>query len=142
MTPSIAGSSVIAANTVNSTITRGGDADAGEEVQAEHEQAEHRDADRGAGEQHGAAGRVERPDRGLLRRQAGLQAVAVPGDDEQRVVDADAEADQRGEDRADVVDRQPVAQQPDRERAADQREDRADQRQQHREERAERAAAG
>ena len=75
----------------------GGDRDAVEEADAEREHAEQRDADGDPGEHHGAAGGVDRVDDRLLDRLALLQPLAVAGDDEQRVVDADAETDQQRE---------------------------------------------
>ena len=51
--------------------------------------------DRRAGEQHRAPGGVERERDRALGLEPVAQALAVAGDDEQRVVDADADADHR-----------------------------------------------
>ena len=73
---------------------RGCDRGAVEQAHAEREHPEQRDHDRGAGEQHGAAGGVERRlDRLLHVAAVGAVVLAKARDDEQRVVDADAEAD-------------------------------------------------
>ena len=64
--PSSAGSSVIAAIIMTSTPGRAGDGQAADELEAHDEQAEQRDHDGDAGEQHGAAGRVDRLDGGVL----------------------------------------------------------------------------
>ena len=77
---------------------RRGDGDAVEEADAEREHPEQRDADDDPGEQHGTAGGVDAIRRPPPRRDLPrMQALAIPGDDEQRVVDADAEADQQRE---------------------------------------------
>ena len=64
------------------------------------------------GEQDRAPGGVEGVDDRLLDRLAGLDALAHPRDDEQRVVDADAEADQQRELRGERRDRDDVREQP------------------------------
>ena len=56
-----------------------------------------------AREQNGAARGAERLHRRRCGRSRRLQAAAVPGDDEQGIVDAHAEPDQRAEDRRDAV---------------------------------------
>ena len=63
------------------------------------------------GEQHGSAARVERLDDGLLHAEPELQPFAVAGDDEQRVVDADTEADHGDHRRREVRHRDHVADQ-------------------------------
>ena len=68
-----------------------------QEPHAQHEQAEQGDAHRAAGKQHGATGRVQGAHRGVFGRQAGLQALPVARDDEERVVDADTQADESGQ---------------------------------------------
>ena len=71
------------------------DRDAVEEAHAEREHAEQGDADRDAGEHDRSPGGVERVDDRLLGRYAALESLPEAGDDEERVVDADAEADQQ-----------------------------------------------
>ena len=60
-----------------------------------------------AGEDHRAAGGVHGADGGLLERLPGAEVLAVPGDDEQRVVDADGEAEHRAEGGGEVGDGEP-----------------------------------
>ena len=50
---------------------------------------------------------------GLLGIETGLQPLAVAGDDEQRVVDAHADADHRGQRRREALQRVHVREQPD-----------------------------
>ena len=77
-----------------------------------HEQhAEQRDHDGGAGEEHRPAGGVDGDRDRLAHGVAGVELLAVAGDDQQRVVDADAEADHDAEERGEVGDGQDVAQQ-------------------------------
>ena len=66
------------------------------------EQAEDGDDDGGAGEQHGLAGGGVGGAGGVLDAHAVVEVLAVPGDDEQRVVDADAEADHDAEDQREL----------------------------------------
>ena len=73
----------------------GTDAEAGHELEADQQEAEERDDHGHAGEAHGTAGGVLGGDGRGLRVEALVQSLAVPGDDEQRVVDAHAEADHR-----------------------------------------------
>ena len=68
------------------------------------EQAEDGDDDGGAGEQHGLAGGGVGGAGGVLDAHAVVEVLAVAGDDEQRVVDADAEADHRAEDQRELGD--------------------------------------
>ena len=63
--------------------------------QAHQQDAEHRDDDDEAGEHHGPPGRRDRADGGPSWLLPLGEVAAEPGDDEQRVVDADAEADHR-----------------------------------------------
>ena len=59
------------------------------------EQSEDGDDDGRAREQHGLPGGGDRGAGRVLDAHALVEVLAVPGDDEQRVVDADAEADHR-----------------------------------------------
>ena len=68
----------------------GGHGQAVEERHAEGEHAEQGDADDDPGEQHGPARGVDRVDDRRLDVAAGDETLAVPGHDEQGVVDADA----------------------------------------------------
>jgi hypothetical protein len=71
-----------------------------EPVKETHPQGEHpeeRDAHDDAGEQDGTPGGIDRVDDGGLAVMAGDQALAVTGHDEQRIVDAHAEADEKHE---------------------------------------------
>ncbi|MEH3054619.1 MAG: hypothetical protein PGN13_11545 [Patulibacter minatonensis] len=91
--------------------------DADQVRQPHEEQAEHRDHDRAAGDDHRAAGRSHRVGDRILRARADLRGGAVAREDQQGVVDADADADHDGHRRRPVrrVDR--VRHEPD-ERAA------------------------
>ena len=116
---------------------RRGDGDALHEAQAHEEQAHQGDDHGEPGEQHGAAARVDRLDDGLLHAQPELQALPVAGDDEQGVVDADAEADHRHHLHREVGHRDEVAEQRDEGGAdAESEQGRAD-RQPHRQHRTE-----
>ena len=83
---------------------RAADAELRDEVEADERQAGDGDRHGQAGEQDRAAGRRAGLGRGVARRQAVVQELSEPCDDEQRVVDPDAEADHRDEDRRDRVD--------------------------------------
>ena len=72
------------------------------------------------------------------RRHPGAPLRLVAGDDEQRVVDADAEPDHRRERRRDGRDLGDLADQRDDRQAADEPDDRGDDRQPHRDDGAER----
>ncbi len=117
---------------------RGADDDTVQEAQVRHQHADERDAHRAAREQHRAAGGVQGGDRGVLRVGAAQDAAPVPGDDEQGVVDADTETDQRGQQGGDLGDGGGVAEQLDGEHPGADTEDRHHERQQHREEGSER----
>ena len=93
--PRTAGSSVTDAAMTTSTASDHGEGEPVHGRLAHQQDAEHRDDDGHAGEQHRAAGGRDRGQRGPSRVLAVGQAAAEPGDDEQRVVDADADADHR-----------------------------------------------
>jgi hypothetical protein len=65
------------------------------------------------------------------RGHPGLEVAAVPGDDEQRVVDSHAQPDQDAQRRADRGNAHPVGEEPDGHQAGGQRGDRDRQGQQH-----------
>ncbi len=117
---------------------RRGDAQAGDVADAQHQHPEQGDAYRGAGEQDRASRGVQRAGRRVLGGHPGLDVVAVPGDDEQRVVDAHAQPDQDAQRRADRGNADRVRGQADRQQAGGQPGDRDRQRQQHGQQRAER----
>ncbi len=91
----------------------GGDGDAVEEAQPQDQHAEQGDADGGPGEDDGAAGGGDGGLGGLGDGEAAFEAPAVPGDDEERVVDADAEAHEHAEHRGEVRDRHHVPEEHD-----------------------------
>ena len=97
----------------------------------QHEQPEERDTDSAAREQYGTARGVEGAHGGLFRGHPGLEAVAMPADDEQRVVDTHAEADEGGERRRHIRDAEGVGKERDGHGAAGERRDGGDQRQRH-----------
>jgi hypothetical protein len=106
----------------------GGDAHHGEEGDAGDEQAHERDDHGEAGEDHGAArGREGLPDR-LLDVVAACELVAVAGEDEQGVVDADGEAEHRAERRGDRGDLEPRREGDEREHRHADAHDRGDDR--------------
>ena len=107
--PSSAGSSVSEPTIISSTPIAEAMATPLDELQAHEEQAEQRDDHGDAGEQHGPARGVDRLDDGVLDVEPEVQALPVAGDDEQRVVDADAEADHRHHLRREVGHRDDVA---------------------------------
>ena len=72
--------------------------------EAGEEQAEDGDDDGGAGEEHGLAGGGDGGAGGVGDAHALVEVLAVPGDDEQGVVDADAEADHGAEDERELGD--------------------------------------
>ena len=72
------------------------------------ERAQHPDRERRAGEHHGAAGARDRLLDRLLDAGPGRQLLAEPGDDQQRVVDAEREADHREHVQRQRVEREPV----------------------------------
>ena len=105
---------------------------------AHEQQAEDADDDGTPGEEHGPAGGADRVRRGVGRLLAGGQALAEPGDDEQRVVHADAQPDHRAEDRGEARAGQHVVEQHHAGEPDADPEDRGHQRQDRRQYRAER----
>ena len=102
------------------------------------EQAEDGDDDGGAGEQHGLAGGGDGGAGRVLDAHALVQVLAVPGDDEQRVVDADAEADHHAQDQRELGDVHEGGQHADGGGADEDAHERGDDRQAHGDDRAER----
>ena len=103
------------------------------------------DQEREEGDHDGRAGEDDRAARGgdrhrdrLVELHPLLAIVAVARDQEERVVDADAEADHRRDRRTDARDGHRVAEHRDQRQAHDQAEHRRDDRQAHRDERSER----
>ena len=80
------------------------DPELGHEVEAEEREAGDRDRNREAREQHCPAGGGARLGGRVDRRHPFVQELSEPRDDEERVVDPDADADHRHEDRRDRVD--------------------------------------
>ena len=76
----------------------------GDERDADHGQAGDRDRDRQPGEDHRATRGRRGVGGGLAWRHAVVQRLSEARDDEERVVDADADADHRDEDRGDRVE--------------------------------------
>ncbi len=117
---------------------RGADGHAVHEVDAHEEQAHERDHDRAPGEHDGATGRVDRPHHRVLGLEAFVETLAVARDDEQRVVDAHADADHRRELGGEVGRRDDVAEQLHQTEADADAEQRDEDRQAHGEQRTER----
>jgi hypothetical protein len=116
----------------------GADRQALHEADAHHQHAEQRDDHGRAREQDGPARRVERDRHRLAHGVPRVQLLAVAGDDQQGVVDADAQADHDAEERGEVGDRDHVAEQRD-DRGAEADAEQGDaHRQAHRQHRAER----
>jgi hypothetical protein len=91
----------------------GADGETLDEGDTHHQHAEQRDDHGGAGEQHRPPGGVEGDRDRFAHRVPRVELLAVAGDDEQRVVDADAEADHDAQERCEVRDREHLAQQGD-----------------------------
>ena len=108
-----------------------------EEAEAEQQHPHQRDDHRDAGEEHRAAGGVDGGDRRVARLQPLVEAVAEAGEDEERVVDADAEADHRRQLRRELGGVEDVGAEGDQAEADAEREQRGDDRQAHRDQRAE-----
>src|SRR5690349_4581536 len=92
---------------------RGRYGDAAEAVQPEDQHAQQAYADGGAREDDRPSGGGDGVGGGLGDGEAALQPAPVPGHDEQRVVDADAEPDQRAEHGGEVGDGHDVPEEPD-----------------------------
>ncbi len=93
--PSKAGNRVSEASDHHGHGDRGCDGDTLDEGQPDEQESEQRDDDGDAGEHHGAAAGVDRGHHRVLDACATFEILSVAGDDEQRVVDADAQADHR-----------------------------------------------
>src|SRR5690606_26747929 len=99
---------------------RGRDGDAVEEAEPEDQHAQQGDANGGTREHDRASGGGDGLGGGLGHGQPALESAPVPGDDEQRVVDAHAEPDQQPEHGGEVGDGHHVPEQGDaRVRGAD-----------------------
>ena len=117
---------------------RGGDREPVEEADSEREHAHQRDHDGRAGEDHGPAGCVHRFLDGARDVPAvAVVRLAVAGDDEERVVDPDAQSDHQGELGGEVGHAQDPAHQPDQAESGPEPEQGGDDREAHREHRAE-----
>ena len=114
------------------------DREPADERHADHEQAEERDHDRAAREQHRAAARVDRVHDRALGIDALVQRLPVARADEQRVVDADADADHRRDLRRERRDVHHPGEQRDERQPDPDAEHRGHDRQAHREQRTER----
>ena len=135
--PSTAGSSVSEIAIVSATARIAPVARPADELDADQVHAGERDDHRAAGEEHGLARGRDRLHHRRFRSQAVLQALPVARDDEQRVVDADAEADHRRELRRELGHRQHVGEQADAREGDADAEQRVQDRQAHRQQRAE-----
>ncbi len=129
--PSIAGSRVSDATMVRPTTIVTDTATPYRELSLKREQPEHRDGYGQPGQQDRATGGVERGDGRVLGGLPGEQAVAVPADDEQRVVHAHAERHEDGDHRHPARDRDGVREDgddrvahPDRRQRRDERQER------------------
>ena len=112
---------------------RGADGGTVEEGDPEQHHAEHRDHDDDAREQDGAAGRVDRDQRGLAHVTSGAAFEPEAVEDQQRVVDADADPDHRRQLRRPVDDVEHTGAHHRHQREAhDHREQGVEQRQPHR----------
>ena len=136
--PSSAGSSVSDASTISSTPTAEAMATPVTNVEAHQRQPEQGDDDRRPGEDDGPPAGVERFGDRVVDGEPAVQRLPVSGDDEQRVVDADAETDHRDHRRCEVRHRQRVAEQRDDGAGDAEAEQRDADREAHREHRAER----
>ncbi len=108
-----------------------------EEGEAEQQHPHQGDDHRHPGEEDGAAGGVDGGDRRVAGFQPLVEAVAEAGEDEERVVDADAEADHRRQLRRELGGVEDVGAERDQAEADAEREQRGDERQAHRHDRAE-----
>ena len=135
--PRSAGSRVSDPRIIISTPIDGGDRHARDEAEADHRQAHQRDDHRDPGEQDGPSTGVHRLDDGFLDVQSEAEPLAVASDDEQRVVDADAESDHGDHRGHEVGHRDHVAEQRDQREADAKTEQGGADRQPHRQHRAE-----
>ena len=115
----------------------GPDRKAAEKPEVHHEQAEERDDHRATGEDHRAPGGGDRRYDGSPRLEPRVQRGAVAGDDEEHVVDPDADADHRGHLRREVGHLEQVGQERDQAQADAEADDRDEDRQAHGQQRAE-----
>ena len=115
-----------------------GDARGGHERNAGDGETEDRDDDGAAGEDHRQPGRRHRAADRFLDRRAPSEELTVPGDEEQRVVDADAEADHARHLRCPARDVDEVGDERHRADAESQAKERHPDRQPHGDERSER----
>ena len=136
--PSSAGQQGDGRNHHDQHAERGAGGEAAHEGEAHEVQAHQRDDHGRAREQHRATRRVDGRCGRVDRLHARVQALAVPRDDEQRVVDPDAESDHRGELRREVRHRLHVADQHGERDTSAQPEQRGDDREAHREDGTER----
>ena len=113
------------------------EADRADERQRDDEHAEQADRDRRAGDDHRAARVRHRLDERLFRRVVERQLLAEAEDDEERVVDRDAETDERDEELDDDRHVREVGEAEDAEERRQDRRDRDDDRHRDRGERAE-----
>ena len=95
----------------------GGGGEPSDERQAHEDHAEQRDNDGRPRERNGPPGGIDRNDRRVLDGGPPVQVLPVSGHDEQRVIDADTEAEHDGHRRGEVGDRKDVAEQPGEDRA-------------------------
>ncbi len=116
---------------------RGGEGDTVEEAQPQDQHAQQRDTHRGTGEDDRPPGHRDGTLGGLLDGQSRPQAPPVAGDDEQRIVDADAEADEHAQHGGEVGDGHGMAEQADPGRGGADGDQRGDDRKKGRGERAE-----
>ena len=97
MKPNMAGRRVRAATMVRATPMAAATARPYRKLTPRANMPEQRDAHDDPGEQHGPARRVDRVDDGGLDVAAGHEALAMPGHDEEGVVDADPQSDEQHE---------------------------------------------
>ena len=113
------------------------DPDRADERQRQHDHREQSDRDRRAGDDHRAAGVRHRLNERGLDVAAVAELVAEAEDHQQRVVDRDAEPDERDQELDDDRDVREVGEHPDEREGVEDRRDRDRDRHQHRRQRAE-----
>ena len=116
---------------------RRADSELCDEVEAEEREAGDRDRDGQAGEDRRSARGSARLGRRVARRQPFVEVLPEARDDEERVVDADAEPDHRHEQRRDRVDVGEAGEDEEQEERRHERDDRERDRDRRRDERAE-----